>query len=90
VVGIHTPEFDYEKERGRVERAVERYKKKHPVFMDNDYAYWRALNNRYWPAFYVVDRKGRIRGTAIGETHEGTSKAARIEEIIKSLLAETG
>lgn len=88
VIGIHTPEFDFEKDRGRVERAVDRYKIDYPVFMDNDYAYWNSLNNRYWPSFYLVDRKGHIRTVGIGELHEGTVQGSMMEEMIKSLLGE--
>jgi hypothetical protein len=88
VISVHTPEFEYEKERRRVERAVERYKLDQPVYMDNDYAYWNALGNRYWPAFYLVDKQGRIRLAAAGEMHDGTSRGAQFEELIRTLLAE--
>ncbi len=88
VVGIHTPEFDYEKDRKRVERAVARYKLDHPVFMDNDYGYWNALGNRYWPSFYLVDKAGTIRASEVGELHEGTAKGSGFEQKIKNLLAE--
>lgn len=88
VLGIHTPEFDFEKERGRVERALKRYNLKNPTYMDNDYAYWKSLHNRYWPAFYLVDRKGYIRSYAVGEVHEGTAKGEMLEAVLKSLLEE--
>ena len=88
VISVHTPEFEHEKERRRVERAVERFRLEQPVFMDNDYAYWKALGNRYWPSFYVVDRTGRIRAKEVGELHEGTGKGDRFENLIKDLLAE--
>ena len=61
VIGVHSPEFDFEKERSRVEAAVKRYNKISPVFMDNDHGYWRSLGNRYWPTFYMVDKKGIVR-----------------------------
>ena len=86
VIGIHTPEFDYEKDRTRVMRVVNRYQLDHPIMMDNDYAYWRALNNRYWPAFYLVDQSGRIVAAEFGEMHEGDTYASRMESKIKSLL----
>lgn len=86
VVGIHSPEFAHEKKRANVAKHIQKYQLVHPVMMDNDFAYWKSLNNRYWPAFYVVDRKGCIRGTFIGETHSGTKKAREIESAIEHLL----
>jgi hypothetical protein len=56
--------------------------------MDNDYAYWNALGNRYWPSFYLVDKQGRIRLAAAGEMHDQTSEGTRFEDSIKLLLAE--
>jgi len=88
IISIHTPEFDYEKDRSRVERAVKRYKVDFPVYMDNDYAYWKALGNRYWPSFYLVDKAGRIRAREIGELHDGTPRATGMETILQALLKE--
>ncbi len=88
VISIHTPEFDFEKERRRVERAVQRYKLDQPVFMDNDYAYWNALGNRYWPSFYLVDKNGRIRAQALGQLNQGSGMSGQMEGAIRSLLAE--
>lgn len=88
VIGIHTPEFSHEKKRANVERKLAEFGIEHPVMMDNDFAYWKALSNRYWPAFYVVDKKGEIRGRFIGETHAGDRNARRIEALIETLLAE--
>jgi hypothetical protein len=88
VLNIHTPEFDFEKERGRVERAVKRYKVTGPLYMDNDYKYWKSLRNRYWPAFYLVDRSGNIRSIAVGEVHDGTAKGEMLEALLQSLLEE--
>ena len=56
--------------------------------MDNDFSYWRSLNNRYWPAFYLVDKQGMVRAYYIGETHQGDSNAVAIEKMINALLAE--
>jgi len=58
------------------------------VMIDNEFTYWKALNNRYWPAFYLVDKKGFIRATFAGETHRNTPKAIQIEDFVKNLLAE--
>lgn len=88
VIGIHTPEFDHEKDRDNVEKKIQHFELHHPVMMDNDKAYWRALRNRYWPAYYIVDKKGNIRDAFIGETHEGDRRAKKIEKLIAKLLKE--
>ena len=89
VIGIHSPEFDHEHDPARVAAKVREFGLQHPVMLDNDFAYWRALDNRYWPAFYLVDRQGVIRHLHVGETHEGQARAVRIEEQIRALLAES-
>jgi len=88
VIGIHTPEFDREKERENVAKKIEEFELHHPVMMDNDFAYWHALRNKYWPAYYVVDKKGNIRDAFIGETHKGDRRAKKIEKLIAKLLKE--
>lgn len=85
VVGAHTPEFSFEKERGNVERAVRDLKVSYPVAIDSDYAIWRAFNNAYWPAQYLIDAKGRIRYHHFGEDGYG-----EIERAIQMLLKENG
>ncbi len=90
VVSVHTPEFPFEKERSRVEGAVKRFKLTQPVYMDNDYAYWKALKNRYWPAFYLVDKQGRIRMSKVGEMHSGSQRAKEMQQTIEKLLQKTG
>jgi thiol-disulfide isomerase/thioredoxin len=88
VIGIHSPEFDHEKDRTRVLDKIVEFGLKHPVMLDNDFAFWRALNNRYWPAFYLVDKQGVIRFLHVGETHEGDARAIEIERQINVLLGE--
>lgn len=88
VIGIHSPEFDHEREPDRVAAKIREFMLDHPVMMDNDFAYWQALNNRFWPAYYLVDKKGVIRHLHVGETHIGDARATRIEEQIRNLLAE--
>ena len=88
VIGIHTPEFDREKERENVVKKVEEFELHHPVMMDNDFAYWRALRNKYWPAYYIVDKEGNIRKGFVGETHKGDRRAKKIEKLIAKLLKE--
>ena len=89
VIGVHTPEFDYEKVRRNVENKVAEFGLRYPVMIDNDFSYWRAMKNRYWPAFYLVDKQGVLRSVFIGETHHGTAQAKKIEAVIERLLAES-
>jgi thiol-disulfide isomerase/thioredoxin len=88
VIGIHSPEFDREKDAKQVAAKIAEFKLTHPVMMDNDFAYWRALHNRYWPAFYLVDKQGRLRFVHVGETHAGDANATQIENEINRLLAQ--
>lgn len=88
VIGIHSPEFEHEHDPVQVAAKIEKFGLQHPVMMDNDFAYWRALGNRYWPAYYLVDKQGTIRHLHVGETHAGDSRAQQIEEQIRALLAE--
>lgn len=88
VIGVHTPEFDHERIRANIEKKVKEYELHHPVMIDNDHSYWRAMNNRYWPAFYLIDKQRRIRAKYAGETHNGDAQARRIETDITKLLTE--
>jgi thiol-disulfide isomerase/thioredoxin len=88
VVGIHSPEFAQEKRPGKVAAKIKEFGLEHPVMMDNDFGYWRALNNRYWPSFYLVDKQGRLRYLHAGETHAGDRRASAIERQVEELLAE--
>jgi len=88
VIGIHTPEFGHEKLARNVAEKIKKFKLHHPVMMDNDFAYWKALGNRYWPSFYIIDKQGQIRFTHVGETHAGDRNARHIEAEIRQLLAE--
>jgi len=74
--------------RAHVEAEVQRHGLDFPHLLDNDYGYWRALDNHYWPAIYVVDRCGRIRGRAIGEVHAGQPSGRGLEDQIEVLLRE--
>ena len=85
VVGVHTPEFEFEKKTANVEAAIKQYNIHYPVAQDNNYSTWNAFNNQYWPAKYLVDAKGNIRYTHFGEgEYDSTEKA------IQQLLAEAG
>ena len=88
LLGVHSPEFAHEQERARVAAKVKEFGIEHPVMLDNDFSYWRALGNRYWPAFYVIDKQGRLRGTFVGETHVGDKRAQEVEALIARLLKE--
>jgi len=85
VIGVHTPEFAFEKERANVEKAVRDLKISYPVAIDSNYAIWQAFNNEYWPAHYFIDAKGRIRGHHYGEGAYDES-----ELVIQQLLRERG
>lgn len=88
VIGVHTPEFDAEKDRANVVAKVAEFGLPHAVMMDNDYSYWQAIGNRYWPTFYLIDKQGRLRARFIGETHSGDQQAGNIEATLQRLLAE--
>jgi len=87
-IGIHTPELPQESDPAQVIAKTKEFGVRHPVMLDNDYAYWRALDNHYWPAWYVVDADGRIRKLVIGEAHAGDQRARSVEAAIDALLAE--
>lgn len=88
MVSIHTPEFDFEKDRDRVKRFVKKFELDHPVYIDNDYGYWERLGANYWPEFYLVDRKGRIRAFISGEMREDSRRAEQVHALIERLLDE--
>jgi thiol-disulfide isomerase/thioredoxin len=85
IVGVHTPEFPFERDAGNVEDAIKRAGIKYPVAQDNEYGTWDAYGNQYWPAEYLIDARGRIRHTHFGEGSYGET-----EDAIRSLLAEAG
>ena len=88
IVSVHTPELPQEYERANVVRKLTELGVRYPVMLDNDYAYWNAFGNRYWPAFYLVDGAGRVRASFAGETHAGDGNALAMENAIEALLAE--
>jgi len=67
VIGVHAPEFGFEKNLDNVRRAAKDLRVNFPIAIDNDYALWRALKNNYWPALYFIDAQGRIRHHRFGE-----------------------
>lgn len=85
VIGVHSPEFEFEKDVAKVRRAAAELNVDYPIAIDSDHRVWRAFGNRYWPAFYFVDSKGQIRHHRFGE-----GDYARSERVIQQLLAEAG
>lgn len=85
IIGVHTPEFDFEKNIDNVRAAVKKYGIKYPVVLDNDYGTWGAYQNRYWPHKFLIDANGYIRYHHIGEGGDEET-----ESVIKALLLEAG
>jgi thiol-disulfide isomerase/thioredoxin len=85
VIGVHTPEFPFEHNVENVRRSVQQMRIEYPVVIDNDYAIWRAFNNQYWPALYLVDGRGRVRHHRFGEGEYEASERA-----IQRFLKEAG
>jgi thiol-disulfide isomerase/thioredoxin len=84
IIGNHYPEFSFEEDLGNLKAAIERFEIEYAVAQDNDGATWRAYQNRYWPALFLIDKQGHIRYVHIGE-----GRYKETEEIIKALLEET-
>lgn len=85
VIGVHTPEFEFEKKASNVQNAIKQFNIHYPVPQDNNYSTWNAYSNRYWPAEYLIDAKGTIR-----RTHFGEGEYAKMEQAIMILLKEAG
>ncbi|MBR8299054.1 redoxin family protein, partial [Burkholderia cenocepacia] len=85
VIGVHAPEFAFERDIGNVKKAVHDLGIDYPVAIDNGYSIWRAFNNEYWPAHYFIDAQGRVR-----HHHFGEGEYVQSERAIQSLLAEAG
>jgi hypothetical protein len=85
VIGVQTPEFEFEGERDNVERAIKELDVPYPVVVDNDYAIWQAFDNHYWPALYFVDGQGKIR-----HHHFGEGEYEESEMVLQMLLRAAG
>ena len=83
VIGVHTPEFDFEKEPANVQKAVKKFGITYPVAMDSNHEIWNAFHNQYWPAHYFIDAKGKVRFE-----HFGEGNYAESERWIQQLLQE--
>src|SRR5499427_7111231 len=85
VIGVHTPEFRFEKDIDNIRREVKALRVDYPVAVDSDYVIWHAFSNNYWPALYFVDARGRVR-----HHHFGEGSYEQSEMVIQRLLAEAG
>lgn len=88
VIGVHTPEFGFEKKRESLVAEIKKHGIRYPQLLDNDSAYWNALGTQYWPTTYLVDRCGRLRAKHIGEVHEGQFSGDEVEGKLETLLAD--
>ena len=85
IIGVHAPEFEFEKSPVNVSKAIKDFALKYPVMQDNNFATWRAYQNQYWPAKYFIDKEGFIR-----YTHFGEGEYDKSEQVIQELLKEAG
>jgi thiol-disulfide isomerase/thioredoxin len=85
IIGVHTPEFEFEKDRQNVIQAARTHELKYPIAQDNNYATWNAYFNNAWPAKYIIDQNGDVRYLHVGE-----GAYAETEQVIRELLEETG
>ena len=85
IIGVHAPEFEFEKNPDNVAQAIEDFELLYPIVQDNNFATWKAYKNRYWPAKYLLDKQGVVR-----YTHFGEGKYDETEQKIQELLSETG
>lgn len=85
IIGVHAPEFEFEKNAKNVAQAIKDFNLLYPIVQDNDFATWRAYNNRYWPAKYFIDKEGYVRYSHFGEGAYDES-----EKVIQELLREAG
>ncbi|MBC7565231.1 cytochrome c biogenesis protein DipZ [Candidatus Saccharibacteria bacterium] len=85
IVGVHAPEFAFEKDPKNVAEAAKKAGLNYPIALDNDFATWNAFNNQYWPSSYLIDKEGNIR-----RIHEGEGEYKETEQAVRQLLAENG
>jgi thiol-disulfide isomerase/thioredoxin len=85
VIGVHTPEFDFEKDNSNIDKAIQRFQIDFPIAVDSERRIWNTFRNNAWPVFYIADAKGQVRARVAGE-----GNYEKTERIIQSLLAEAG
>ena len=86
VIGVHSPEFERERDPKAVDAAREKHGLAYPSYLDNGHRYWQALDNHYWPALYLIDARGAVRDIQYGEVHDGDEADARLTAEIESML----
>ena len=89
VVGIHSPEFDHERDPAAVKQAIAKLQIPYLVALDTDFTLWKAFGNRYWPATYLVDREGTIVWRHVGELHQNTEDWNQATAAIEGALAKS-
>jgi len=85
IIGVHSPEFEFEKDKGNLAKAIRDFGLSYPIVQDNDFSTWRAYENHYWPAKYIIDKDGIIR-----YSHFGEGRYDETEKVIQGLLMESG
>ena len=85
IIGVHSPEFEFEKDKNNLSKAITDFGLTYPIVQDNDFVTWRAYENNYWPAKYIIDKDGVVR-----YTHFGEGSYDETEKVIQDLLKETG
>lgn len=85
VIGVHTPEFGFEKDTGNISKAIARFKIDYPIAVDSEHRIWDTFHNNAWPVFYIADAQGQVRSRFVGEGNYD-----KAEKVIQSLLAEAG
>ena len=88
VLGIHSPEFDWERDLAALQAALQEHDTRFPSYIDESSGYFHGLAAEGWPLFVVVARQARIRGRWTGEVHAGTERAEAVEELLRQLIAE--
>ena len=88
VIGVHAPEYEFEKNRERVIKYAEKFGMHHPIYLDNDRAYFGALGTVRRPEFLLVDRQGRLRAKVNGEMNGENPDSQALEDLVQKLLAE--
>lgn len=86
VIGIHSPELEHERDPAAVAAHVRQLGIPYPVLIDNDFRYWTALDNQFWPAFLLIDAEGSLKASRIGELHAGERSADDFERAIEQAL----
>jgi redoxin len=84
IIGVHSPEFDFEHDKVNVQQAIQRFGLPYRVVQDNDFANWNAYRNHYWPSLYLIDKEGYLRYNHIGE-----GDYDKIDAAVRQLLGET-